>query len=452
MTRGASRPRSSAASASPPTCRPSRTPTSWSRRSSSRSRSRRTSSAGSTTSSARRDPGHQHLVAAGHRDRHRQHPPRPGRGRALLQPRAGAEPRRDRPHRRDRAGRAGRRRGPAWAALGKNPVVCGDKAGFIANTLLFGYLNHAVVDVRGQVRHPRGHRRGHALRLRLPDGPAGAARPDRPRHGVRDPRDDVQAGPRPPARAGADPQADGHRRAAGPQVRPRLLHLRAGRQPGRRRRRPDPVRPTTCPSSAHDIRTVGVVGTGTMAAGIVEVFAKSGYDVLYVGRSADKVEGVRATIEKSLRQGDPARQAPRRRARPRCWAGSPARRRSTTWPRVDLVVEAIAEDLADQDHALREPRRDLQARRDPGDHHLLAAGHLAGQGDLAAAGRHRHALLQPGADHEAGRGRLHGRHRRRRRRDRAGPVRQGRQGRGLVRRPGRASSSTRCCSPTSTTR
>ena len=29
-------------------------------------------------------------------------------------------------------------------ALGKNPVVCGDKAGFIANTLLFGYLNHAV--------------------------------------------------------------------------------------------------------------------------------------------------------------------------------------------------------------------------------------------------------------------------------------------------------------------
>ena len=28
--------------------------------------------------------------------------------------------------------------------LGKNPVVCGDKAGFIANTLLFGYLNHAA--------------------------------------------------------------------------------------------------------------------------------------------------------------------------------------------------------------------------------------------------------------------------------------------------------------------
>jgi 3-hydroxybutyryl-CoA dehydrogenase len=30
------------------------------------------------------------------------------------------------------------------AGLGKSPVVCGDRAGFIANTLLFGYLNHAV--------------------------------------------------------------------------------------------------------------------------------------------------------------------------------------------------------------------------------------------------------------------------------------------------------------------
>ena len=28
--------------------------------------------------------------------------------------------------------------------LGKNPVAAGDKAGFIANALLFGYLNHAV--------------------------------------------------------------------------------------------------------------------------------------------------------------------------------------------------------------------------------------------------------------------------------------------------------------------
>ena len=34
--------------------------------------------------------------------------------------------------------------------VGKNPVVCGDKAGFIANTLLFGYLNHAVAMYEGK--------------------------------------------------------------------------------------------------------------------------------------------------------------------------------------------------------------------------------------------------------------------------------------------------------------
>src|SRR3954466_12802345 len=34
--------------------------------------------------------------------------------------------------------------------MGKNPVVCGDKAGFIANTLLFGYLNHAVAMYEGK--------------------------------------------------------------------------------------------------------------------------------------------------------------------------------------------------------------------------------------------------------------------------------------------------------------
>ena len=37
-----------------------------------------------------------------------------------------------------------------------------------------------------------------------------------------------------------------------------------------------------------------------MATGIVEVFAKAGFPVTYVGRSDAKVDGVRATIEKSL--------------------------------------------------------------------------------------------------------------------------------------------------------
>ncbi len=56
--------------------------------------------------------------------------------------------------------------------VGKNPVVCGDKAGFIANTLLFGYLNHAVAMYEGKYASREDIDAAHALRLRLPDGPA----------------------------------------------------------------------------------------------------------------------------------------------------------------------------------------------------------------------------------------------------------------------------------------
>ena len=54
------------------------------------------------------------------------------------------------------------------------------------------------------------------------------------------------------------------------------------------------------PELRHEIAKVGVVGTGTMAAGIVQVFAQAGYDVVFVGRSDQKVEGVVAGITKAL--------------------------------------------------------------------------------------------------------------------------------------------------------
>jgi 3-hydroxybutyryl-CoA dehydrogenase len=98
------------------------------------------------------------------------------------------------------------------------------------------------------------------------------------------------------------------------------------------------------PQLRHDIRTVGVVGTGTMATGIVEVFAKAGFPVTYVGRSDDKVEAVRATIEKSL---DKAIQ--RGKLEESAREGVLSRLNGTTslddLHDVDIVVEAIAEDL-----------------------------------------------------------------------------------------------------------
>jgi 3-hydroxyacyl-CoA dehydrogenase len=40
-------------------------------------------------------------------------------------------------------------------ASASSPSVVGDKAGFIANALIMGYINHAVGDVREQVRDAR---------------------------------------------------------------------------------------------------------------------------------------------------------------------------------------------------------------------------------------------------------------------------------------------------------
>ena len=98
------------------------TPTSSSRRSWSRWRSRRSIFRELDEIVAPGgDPGHQHLVAVGHRDLHRQLPPRPGRRRALLQPGAGAEPRRDRPHRRHRARGARGRQGPGRHGSARTP-------------------------------------------------------------------------------------------------------------------------------------------------------------------------------------------------------------------------------------------------------------------------------------------------------------------------------------------
>jgi 3-hydroxybutyryl-CoA dehydrogenase len=65
---------------------------------------------------------------------------------------------------------------------------------------------------------------------------------------------------------------------------------------------PDVQTPTEggATAGAREVRTVGVVGSGTMATGIIEVVAKGGYDVRFVARGAEKVEAVRSTLAKSL--------------------------------------------------------------------------------------------------------------------------------------------------------
>ena len=48
------------------------------------------------------------------------------------------------------------------------------------------------------------------------------------------------------------------------------------------------------------INTVGVIGLGTMGAGIVEVFAKAGLSVIAVDGSAELAERGKGFLEKSL--------------------------------------------------------------------------------------------------------------------------------------------------------
>jgi 3-hydroxybutyryl-CoA dehydrogenase len=94
----------------------------------------------------------------------------------------------------------------------------------------------------------------------------------------------------------------------------------------------------------HTIQKVGVVGTGTMASGIAQVFAQAGYDVTFIGRSTEKLDGVLGYITKNLDRSvakgkldEGGKSAILERL-----TGSTEREALAD---VDIVVEAIAEDL-----------------------------------------------------------------------------------------------------------
>ncbi len=228
-------------------------------------------------------------------------------------------------------------------SLGKSPVVCGDKAGFIANTLLFGYLNHAASMFEGRYATREDIDAAMRFGCGYPMGPLALL--------------DL---------IGLDTayeiletmylQGRDRLHAPAPILKQMVTAGLLGRKTGRgfyTYEAPDSstiVGDDKTPSAdeapqlKHDIKQVGVVGTGTMAAGIAEVFAKSGYDVLYVGRSAEKVEGVRTIVTKNF-----DKQIQRGRATEEAKTEVLARMTGTTslddLKDVDLVVEAIAEDL-----------------------------------------------------------------------------------------------------------
>jgi 3-hydroxybutyryl-CoA dehydrogenase len=106
----------------------------------------------------------------------------------------------------------------------------------------------------------------------------------------------------------------------------------------------EPERATTAQAEPRHVQRIGVVGTGTMATGIVEVCAKAGYDVVFRARGDDKVAAVLTSIEKSL---DKAVQ--RGKATEDDKTTTLARIIGTTdldqLADCDLVIEAVVEDL-----------------------------------------------------------------------------------------------------------
>jgi 3-hydroxybutyryl-CoA dehydrogenase len=228
--------------------------------------------------------------------------------------------------------------------LDKNPVAAGDRAGFIANALLFGYLNHAVSmyeshyatreDIDAAMRFGCGYPMGPLALLDLIGLDTAYEILDTM---YRQGRNRLHA-PVPILKqmvtAGLLGRKTGrgfytYEAADSPVVVPDAETPRSGEGAQMRRQ----------------VARVGVVGSGTMATGIAEAFAKGGFDVTYVTRSQPKVDGVRETVTRSLEkavQRGKLDESERDAALGRL-SGST---NLEDLAQVDLVVEAIAEDLA----------------------------------------------------------------------------------------------------------
>ncbi|WP_371403889.1 3-hydroxybutyryl-CoA dehydrogenase [Kribbella sp. NBC_00662] len=228
--------------------------------------------------------------------------------------------------------------------LDKVPVVAADRAGFIANALLFGYLNHAVSMVESRYATREDVDAAMRLGCGYPMGPLALL-------------DLIGLDTAYEILDTMYKQGRNRLHAPAPILKQMVTAGLLGRKTGRgfyTYEGPDSpvvVDDEHTPSTAggapavRAIKQVGVVGSGTMAVGIVEVCAKAGYDVLYVARGTEKVDRVRAALERSLEKGV-------QRGKLSSEERDAALRRVTGTAKldelasVDLVVEAVVEELS----------------------------------------------------------------------------------------------------------
>lgn len=227
--------------------------------------------------------------------------------------------------------------------LGKEPVAVGDRPGFVADGLLFGYLNQAAAMYEAKYASREDIDAAMKLGCGLPMGPLALL----DLIGIDTARTVLDA-----------MYAESRDRLHAPA--PILKQLSEAGLTGRKSGRGfytyeapgsgvvvrDALTPleTATTGPAREVRSVGVAGSGTMASGIAEVFAKAGYDVVLAARSLEKAETAKARIAKSLaRSVDKGRMTAE--ARDETLARVSPAGSLDSFADVDLAVEAVAEDL-----------------------------------------------------------------------------------------------------------
>lgn len=227
--------------------------------------------------------------------------------------------------------------------IGKKPVVVGDRRGFIANQLLFPYLNQAVWMVEGGYATREDIDTAMRLGAGLPMGPIALT----DLVGI-----DTFLG----IMDAIHSQFNAPRFAPRPVLSQLAMAGFTGRKAGRgfytyAESGSSTVVPEGAVRPAPDLQRishwthVGVVGTGVMASGIAEVCARAGYTVTVLGRTRAKGESLIAKVARSL-QGliDKGRLTEEERVQ------TLTRLRPSIDARdlgeADIVIEAIAGDLA----------------------------------------------------------------------------------------------------------
>lgn len=226
--------------------------------------------------------------------------------------------------------------------LGKEPVAAGDRAGFIVNGLLFAYLNQAAAMFESRYATREDIDAAMRLGCGLPMGPLALL----DLIGVDTARTVLEAMyEQSKDRLHAPAPILGQLVAAG------LLGRKSGRgfysyeAPGSSKVVAEPSATTTARVAGRTIASVGVCGSGTMATGIAEVFAKAGIAVTLVARSQEKAERAKGQLARSLDRSVAKGRLTEQQRDAALGLVTPSGQLADL-AGVDLALEAVAEDLA----------------------------------------------------------------------------------------------------------